>query len=213
MNAPLIITDRDGLRQKLAALCAALDNGDDALFESCLAQLLREREESLFVRVAQLTRKLHDAMTGLQLDSQLSQLAGADIPDARSRLDYIARLGETAAHRTLDLVERCQKNVQTLAASSGASEPLVELRAHLSELAQAQEYQDLSGQVIQRVTRLVQNVEGALLELLRAAGSHTVGRPVAATVGTARPTELLGPGSKSGNSQEDADALLSSLGF
>lgn len=207
MNAPLIITDRDGLRQKLAGLCAALDSGDDAQFESSLAQLMREREESLFVRVAQLTRKLHDAMTGLQLDGQLSQLAGADIPDARSRLDYIAKLGETAAHRTLDLVERCQKNVQSLASSGGPSEPLVELRANLSELAQAQEYQDLTGQVIQRVMRLVQNVEDALLQLLRAAGSPQAAAP------TPAPAGLLGPGSKTASSQEDADALLSSLGF
>ena len=206
MNAPLVIADREGLRQKLAQLCIALDAHDDAGFEVQLAQLLREREESLFVRVAKLTRKLHDAVKGLQLDGQLAQLAGADIPDARSRLDYIAKLGEQSAHRTLDLVEKSKALVQVLAAQNGPNEALIQLREHLSELAQTQEYQDLSGQVIQRVTRLVQNMETALLELLRAAGGGEVA-PSAPTTG------LLGPGSSTAASQQDADALLQSLGF
>lgn len=87
MNAPLIIMDRDGLHRQRTALCVALDNGDDARFESCVAESRCEREESWFARVAQLMRKLQEAVTGFQFERQPSQLAGVDIPDARDRLD------------------------------------------------------------------------------------------------------------------------------
>lgn len=214
MNAPAAIPDRVRLLGQLQDLTQALAASDDALFESRLAQLMREREEGLFVNVARLTRRLHEALQDLRVDEQLSKLTASDIPDACQRLDYVSKVTEEAAHKTLDLVERCQKHVQVISRPGDHQDRLRELRADLSLLAQAQEYQDLAGQVIKRVTTLVRNVESALLELLRASGGLKSGaaQPIQPASG-----ELLGPTipglTPSAASQQDADALLSSLGF
>ena len=88
------------------------------------------------------------------------------------------------------------------------------LRGKLSQLAQAQEYQDLAGQVIKRVTLLVRSVERALIDLLRASGTHLGNRNAAAD---APPNGLHGPAiagvTPAAVSQDDADSLLAELGF
>jgi len=81
------------------------------------------------------------------------------------------------------------------------------LRGKLSELAQSQEYQDLSGQILRRVTHVVREVETALLKLLD-------GRQPAQAKSSAADRGLEGPTIPGlGNSaiaagQDDADALL-----
>lgn len=232
MNAPA--PARELHLARLRDLMVAYEAGDDALYESQFTQLIRERENGLFVSVARLTRELHQQIFSSNLDNQLNSMAQEQIPDACSRLDYVVQLTEKAAHKTLDLVERSRVSLrqiqlagefisalpqqasltQAMSLINGGSE---ELRAQLSELAQAQEYQDLSGQLIKRVISLVRGVEGALLELLRAAGplQNSMAAPISTAV--VAETNLQGPAvpglNRSQVSQEDADALLSSLGF
>jgi len=219
---------------QLRELASALESGDDALYETRLAQFLRERETSLFVSVARLTRELHQAIFDSKLDGQLTNLAQDQLPDACSRLDYVVTLTENAAHKTLDLVEHGQASLRQIQqagnilsalpqqASLAKAHALIaggveELRSQLSQLAQAQEYQDLSGQLIKRVIRLVRGVEAALLELLRAAGPLQISTATPIAAASAAAPGLQGPAvpglSGAQVSQQDADALLSSLGF
>lgn len=219
-------------------IIAALEDEDDVLFEQKLTQLIRRREEGLFVNLARITRELHTAVLDMRFDAQLAQFASDGIPDACLRLDYVVQLTETAAHRTLDLVDKSQAltrrvrlsgddldsaRTQILQRSDGGElaadlrqiqdnirSCASELSENLSALAQAQEYQDLTGQVIKRVTRLVRDVETALIALLRATGSSTTAVAAPAMVGLQGPAV---PGAQTGASQQDADALLASLGF
>lgn len=85
-------------------------------------------------------------------------------------------------------------------------------RSQLSEIMLAQEFQDLTGQVIRKIVVMAQSLEQALLGLLMDASP--------ATVGTARPAGLVnGPVVKAEGrddvvtSQQQADDLLASLGF
>lgn len=241
MNAPIAL--RQQYRLRIDEISAALDAGDDTLFEQRLAQLLRERESGLFVSLAKLTRQLHQAIFE---KPQGASESGGD--DACARLDHAVRLSEQAAHKTLDLVDRSRECVSDVARAAEKLERLhswarrsygmpdemasladtlqqlqtslstdaAALRNNLSQLAQTQEYQDLSGQLIKRVVGLVQGVESALLEMLRASGGLTPA-PAAPTVSGPRPMVLEGPAVPGLNSttvsQQDADALLSSLGF
>jgi chemotaxis protein CheZ len=87
------------------------------------------------------------------------------------------------------------------------------LSRNLSEVLMAQEYQDITGQVIQRVIRIVQEVEDGLVEMVRVVGSRS--QPVAPAASTAR---LDGPqinptGPDVVANQDEVDSLLSSLGF
>lgn len=229
--------------RRLREVLAALESGDDTAFEAGMDALAREREEGLFAHVARLTRELHQAVTEMRVDERLARIAGDDIPDARNRLDYVMQVTERAAHHTLDLVEQSRGITASIQVATGhlaeaetviaethpdianvavllrearetVSRDVTRLRATLSELAQAQEYQDISGQIIKRVITLVRNMETALLELLRAAGGGLQAVPP-------RPkqpisSELAGPavpGVNAAASQQDADELLASLGF
>lgn len=92
------------------------------------------------------------------------------------------------------------------------------LRGNLSEVLMAQDFQDLTGQIIRRVITLVQEVENKLVELIRVSGGRMRVASASASAledairaegphvpGTSKPGVMSG--------QDDVDGLLSSLGF
>jgi chemotaxis protein CheZ len=157
--------------------------------------------DEVLSRIGHLTRNLHDSLRGLGLD-KLIERAASDIPDARDRLDYVARLSEQAAQKVLNatdaaspLQDRIDTGSTELASrwqqllgdgsDAGAGEgdwralaqaTMAQLeanradaaatRAHLMDIMMAQDFQDLTGQVISRVTALAQGLERQLVELL-----------------------------------------------
>jgi len=221
---------------RLQEMSAALESSDDALFTELLHALLRRREEGFYIRIARITDELQRAFESMDTDQRWSAIA-KQLPDSGARLDHVCKLTEEAAHHTLDLVEEGQRELRhmgssleelstvrtriaaTPSAESGEQAMAVQmietalqgghqaLRAKLSALAQAQEYQDLSGQILRRVSRVVRDVEAALLELLD-------GRLPAQAPGHSVESALEGPTIQGlGNSakaadQDDADALL-----
>lgn len=182
----------------------------------------------------QVARELHQQLRALGYDERLARLAGSDVPEACDRLDYVVRVSEHAAHQTLDIVDEARAVAADLQLAAAelqrvlpelpeaqrervrlagvtVTEDADALRSKLTRLAQAQEYQDVSGQVIRQVIGLVRNVEHALLDLLRSNGVL----PSEAPRGR-EPGGLAGPavpGVVKGASQSDADDLLSSLGL
>ncbi len=89
------------------------------------------------------------------------------------------------------------------------------LHASLSEVLMAQDYQDLTGQIIRKVISLVQDVEQKLVKLVRITGSKLDDGKSSKQ----DEKELAGPaipGLDQGDqvtNQDDVDDLLSSLGF
>ena len=90
---------------------------------------------------------------------------------------------------------------------------------HLTKILMAQDFQDLTGQIIRRVITLVQDVEGSLVDLIKIAGKR-----MAPAAPEAEPeddkTKAEGPQIKGlddandiVSGQDDVDDLLSSLGF
>jgi chemotaxis protein CheZ len=87
------------------------------------------------------------------------------------------------------------------------------VRENLSQVLLAQGYQDLTGQIIRGVMKLVSELEIALVDLVRLSLSGTRSRPVSDE--TRRGFGPPIPGINSGPSvsgQQDVDALLSGLG-
>ena len=149
-------------------------------------------------RIGHMTRALHDSLRGLGLD-KLIEKAASDIPDARDRLDYVARLSEQAAQKVLNatdaaspLQDRIESGAgalqaawqgllerpdaldadwralaaQSVTAMGQAHADAVQTRAHLMDIMMAQDFQDLTGQVITRVTTIAQNLEQQLVQML-----------------------------------------------
>ncbi|NNG22076.1 protein phosphatase CheZ [Telluria aromaticivorans] len=153
--------------------------------------------EEVLSRIGHMTRALHENLRGLGLD-KLIEKAASDIPDARDRLDYVARLSEQAAKKVLDATDAAgpvQDAIETrssdLSASwqslldKGACEAewralaqrtiagldesragAVATRGQLMDIMMAQDFQDLTGQVIGRITGIAQNLEKQLVQVL-----------------------------------------------
>ncbi|MEO8297865.1 MAG: protein phosphatase CheZ [Burkholderiales bacterium] len=170
-----------------------------------------------------IVRQLHDALQTLGYDTVLHEVA-QEIPDARERLAYVGRMTESAAHRVLSLVDQAQPGCTALAnegevllaSAPTAPEPLLAFarksvegaRAQhgvLSEIMLTQDFQDLSGQVINKVIQIISRTEEQLVELLL----HSApGVPAKAS------TELAGPQvPDKALKQDDVDDLLASMGF
>ncbi|CAH8219927.1 protein phosphatase CheZ [Vibrio aestuarianus] len=92
-----------------------------------------------------------------------------------------------------------------------------ELRGQLTEILMAQDFQDLTGQIIRRVITLVNEVEGRLVEILTAFGTNQIeqesDKKKNASIDPEGP--ILNPHEREDavSSQDEVDDLLSSLGF
>jgi len=94
-----------------------------------------------------------------------------------------------------------------------------DIRAGLNEIMMAQDFQDLTGQIITRVIELVEEVEGNLVELVRLTGQKMTSPETKEEEDKKSGIEAEGPqvpgvSSKTAVSgQDEVDDLLSSLGF
>jgi chemotaxis protein CheZ len=193
----------------------------------------------IFNKLGGITRQLHDALNELGYTPKL-QGAVEKLPDARSRLQYIARLTGEAAEKVLNLVDdakddqaemtrRARELDDTIARVPGLSAAMPELRqaaqsiveigersdARLTEIMLAQDFHDLTGQVVARVVELAATIEEQLLALLLE--SAPAGKPGQDHV-LASPTPqgpVVNPEGRTDvvTNQAQVDDLLASLGF
>lgn len=243
MNA--VSHDRETLIEALRGWLQRLESGEAMEAPAVLVEHLAGGEHAFYRQVAELTQRLHRAVTELRLDERLTRIVGDTIPDARDRLQHVVGMTEAAAHRTLDLIdgtrdscagilrtaERLRQTGDRLGsehlgcgarADLGAAlredatqlqQNIEHIRSQLNDMATAQEYQDITGQIIKRVITLVEEVDRALAELLGAHGGELKARS-GAPIPVANP-DLPGPAlpGRPAANQQDADALLDSLGF
>lgn len=142
------------------------------------------------------------------------QVAAHELPDACERLLYVKQMTEQAANKVFALIDQLQADTQALRELAATPDPealraLAERQQALStELMLSQEFQDLSGQVINKVVKLLESVERPLHQVLAHAGdAATEAMPLddGALVGVQTPDKAL--------QQDDVDDLLASLGF
>jgi chemotaxis protein CheZ len=184
-----------------------------------------EPESSLQQGVQTVVVNLLESLLAFRNDTRWSRLVEQDIPDARQRLTHVVRLTSTAAHQTMDLIDECRhlsgsmlSHVATLqgepAAKAGLRIDIDTLRARLGDMLTAQGFQDVSGQIIQSVMKLIEELESSLVVLARLSGvAHTPSGPDANDI---RPSGPMVPGVLQADSaveQTDVDALLSGLGM
>jgi chemotaxis protein CheZ len=163
------------------------DNADDATLQ----------HDEVLLRIGHMTRSLHDSLRGLGLD-KLLLTAAEDIPNARDRLDYVAKKSEEAAQKVLNatdaaipLQEKMDEGAKAIIAewNGVSSAPFSEdgykrcaaktvqylasvhqdttgTKSHLMDIMMAQDFQDLTGQVIKKITSLAQNIEQQLVQIL-----------------------------------------------
>lgn len=73
-----------------------------------------EDSAELFSEVGKLTRQVHDSLSTFNLDDRINGLTSTEMPDARSRLEYVIAETEKAANATMDAVERIMPSAEKL---------------------------------------------------------------------------------------------------
>jgi chemotaxis protein CheZ len=204
-----------------------------------------EVQEEVLNRVGIMTRSLHDSLRGLGLDKLLINVA-EDIPNARDRLDYVAKKSEEAAQRVLNATDAAiplQEKIdaeakalklewdvlmqspfseqqsrllgqQTLLFLTNTKAYTGATKIHLMDIMMAQDFQDLTGQVIKKITELAQNIEQQLVQLLVDYSSPEQLKRVTVEDGLLNGPQI-NPQGKTDivAGQEQVDDLLDSLGF
>lgn len=173
----------------MRGLNAALAANDTQGFRELLDQLLHSRESEIQTEVVRISGVLQDALSRFRMDARIASLTEKDMPDARQRLDHVVQLTEKAAHRTMDLIERSVPLAEATARRAAelgraaapdlpaltsflatARENCDAVRANLSEVMLAQGFQDITGQIIRGVHKLIGEVETVLDELMSVHG-------------------------------------------
>lgn len=157
----------------------------------------QDTQEKMLNRIGQMTRTLHDSLRGLGFDKLLEKAAN-DIPDARDRLEYVARMTEQAAEKVLNAIDlaiplqdkltndatvlKSQWQVvlgmpsfkrdydkvaqDTLSYLDQTHLHVDQSKELLMQIMMAQDFQDLTGQVIKKITELAQSIEQQLVQVL-----------------------------------------------
>lgn len=190
----------------------------------------------VFQKLGEMTRNLHDTLAGLGFMPRLGEIAGS-LPDARSRLTYIAEKTGTAAEKVLNLVDQAKIEHDQIAsetrriaqaivadpvkavASGGVMNFVEDVEAatiridrHLTEIMLAQDFHDLTGQVVARVVQLAADIEDQLVRLLlQTAPADQVHKVEQSFLNG----PVVNPEGRADvvTDQEQVDDLLASLGF
>jgi chemotaxis protein CheZ len=144
----------------------------------------------VFHQLGSLTRLLHDTLQQLGVMPNL-QIATDGLSDARSRLTYIANKTAEAANKVLNSVDSAKADhahiaeaTRTIGAlivadpvkavASGAvlnfvqdvEKTTLRIDGHLTDIMMAQDFHDLTGQVVAKVVALANDLEDSLVKLL-----------------------------------------------
>jgi len=190
----------------------------------------------VFQQLGSITRLLHDTMQQLGVMPKL-QVATDGLPDARSRLTYIATKTAEAANKVLNSVDQAKADHAAISAAtrdiakaivadpvkavaSGAVLNFVQdveqrtaaIDGHLTDIMMAQDFHDLTGQVVAKVVKLANDLEDSLVKLLvqvlppeqrEKVDPNILNGPVVDATGR---TDVV-------TNQGEVDDLLASLGF
>ncbi|MGR5235486.1 protein phosphatase CheZ [Vibrio alfacsensis] len=242
--------------EQAKSLVQMLENGKQDQANALVTSIYEGDGNPMLQEIGTLTRDLHDSLKQFNLEQRMTEIAKAEIPDARDRLQYVIDKTELAANKTMDAVECCLPIADNLHECLQQVRPQwnelmhgrielsdfkllchridellvqvegdsTELRGQLTEILMAQDFQDLTGQIIRRVITLSNEVEDRLVEILTVFSGNKSEQPAQVL---SKPTDkknkpsseaegpILHPELREDavSSQDEVDDLLSSLGF
>ena len=243
------------IRDLAQSMLREVERGEYGKAVALVNDLNQVRDRTLYQEIGHLTRALHESIKNLNVDTvgaaseidsttdkleyvlemtdksanRTMDLADAGMPlasDIHDRALHLSSQWQRFLNKELkpDEFRALSKDINLFLADS--AEQSETLKGQLSDIVLAQDFQDLTGQVIHKVAALVRDVEGRLVQLVAMAGK--VGSLTGIThaypeVEPEKPDDganiaAEGPQiDKSSNdvvaSQDDVDDLLSSLGF
>lgn len=204
--------DRNKLIESFSAFVEGLIDKDHAKVEKHLLELSAQGDSSLYQKVGEMARGLHNSISDLREDlvPRLNSATQA-VPQATDHLTGVIQMTNDAAHKTMALLDKNSSVVEKLKkicaghSVPGLQELVTEAEQINTEILMAQEFQDLTGQALKKVINVLTELEKNLVELVAMFGSKAAPEAVAGPAPTAAPAGK--------QSQDDADAILASFGF
>jgi chemotaxis protein CheZ len=199
-------------------------------------QMAAGASPEVFHQLGLITRQLHDTLTQLGVMPKL-QHAADGLPDARSRLNYIAQKTSDAADKVLNSVDQAKAEHANIAAETRRmAEAIVKdpvkavasgsvmnfvgdveaatarIDQHLTDIMLAQDFHDLTGQVVAKVVKLASELEDSLVKLLVQAAPPEQAQKVESAILNG---PVVNPEGRTDvvKNQGEVDDLLASLGF
>lgn len=188
-------------------------------------QLMKDSHSELFNEVSMITRRLYTSFDEFKksVDAGLERLSRSEMPGAIEKLNYVIAKSEDAANRTMGIVEQYfeeapeyLKHLDSIKIAGIQDLPYFQmfkesLDSNMTEILTAQQYQDLTGQIIRKVIELIHGTESELSYLMGFFATPTLSEN---DRGNTSPDELPGQIPSSGRiTQSDVEALLRNYGL
>jgi chemotaxis signal transduction protein/chemotaxis regulatin CheY-phosphate phosphatase CheZ len=192
----------------------ALSDKDYESADKAVRNIVKKGQSGLFAEVGKIARKLHESLRDFRdsIDPRFKEMAAKDVPDAVESLQSVIDKTEDAANKTLGIVEKYILSMDELAGHMrNLKEPADSvhyiktfknnLEDDLTEILTTQSFQDLTGQTLKKVIKLIGDLEKELVKLIADFGLKIdLGAATEAEV----PEKIL---------QADVEGLLKEFGF
>lgn len=191
----------------------AVANQDYIEADNAIQNIMKKGQSGIFEEVGKITRRLHDSLTSFResIDPKLKDIATLEVPNAIDRLQFVIDKTEEAANKTLGVVEKYILTIDELASHiRNIKEPEASvtylrgfknsLEDDMTEILTAQSFQDITGQTLKKVIRLVRDIEEELVRLIT-----NFGLKIEKGIRTETASTNI--------SQNDVDNLLKEFGF
>ncbi|MDX9714386.1 MAG: protein phosphatase CheZ [Dissulfurispiraceae bacterium] len=200
--------------EQLLEFMGAVNAQDMEKADSAIQEIMKSGQSDLFKEVGRITRKLHDSIRSFKeaLDPKLKDMAVIEMPNAVDKLQFVITKTEEAANKTMEIVETHILSMDELAGHirtlQGPEESVAYLKDfknrfedNLTEILTTQSFQDITGQTIKKVIKLVGDIEEELVSMITTFGF----KMDSIAKGATSEAEKV--------SQSDVDDLLKELGF
>lgn len=206
-HAAIVVTGDERLQtdaEAIETLLVGFGEGDLGKVRNALNMLGKASENQLHVRVTELTQEFHNRLNSVrqQLSSEQITMTTTNIPDAARKLEYVLEATSTATHKLFAMIENLEGYLDRIEKMSGELAVdmerlpierrsarfqeyakfkkvwLTEVRVILNAMVMGQEHQDLCGQALAKVQKLVKELESNLTAIIKRFGLDTSGPDV-----------------------------------
>ncbi|GBD39495.1 Chemotaxis protein CheW [bacterium HR37] len=178
-----------------------------------IQNMIKKGQDELFSEIGKITRKLHDTIKSFKqaIDPKIKEVAMREIPSTIESLEFVIEKSEEAANKTMSIVEKyilgmddLDTHIKRLSGPEVSVEYLKNFKNNLEddliEVLTTQSFQDITGQLIKKVIKLIGDIEEELVRLIKNFGERVeVGYRTEAT------SQKI--------TQADVDELLREFGF
>ncbi len=182
------------------------------------------KESHIVEEVENIALNLQKTMESFGNDSPILKHTKLDLPDASERLAYVVEATAEASDKTLSASENLMailSSIESKTTDKNILALVTEANLEVTEILMAQSFQDLTGQVLNRIMMMVSSLEESLHHLILSSGIDLNSIQFETDEDKKKADEAHGVGpnvTKSSqkdalNSQQDVDDLLGDLGI